>query len=387
MRSAGPLLGVVAAVSLASIPSAAQDAYKIGVTGSLTGPAAGTYAPVVDTLRAFFDQVNREGGINGKHVQLVIQDDQGQPSNAAANTKRLLTQANVMLMINTSLSSTYAPVIAETQRAGVPLLFAGGVCPQEAYPRAAPLLFCTTAYAARYDSRATLDFVKSRAMGEVRLGLVAMAIPVSRGEIDFAEDLSKQMGMRPVAKEIVPPSMPDYTPIATKLKKAEPNWVYSWAPWVTQVKTLEALRKLGWDGHYVAWAHLEAEGELQRLKDPKFYVIGTNSLFSDKLPVHQEIANVARAANLSYPVTQLTEGWVAGLVVQAALQGSREPGADRIRAAMKMGNVDTKGLRGGPIVWTEDNHFRTEQHYRVYRWNPDRNATEVMMDWKTYAVK
>ena len=29
--------------------------------------------------------------------------------------------------------------------------------------------------------------------------------------------------------------------------------------------------------------------------------------------------------------------------------------------------VDTKGLRGGPIEWTKDNHFRTRQYYRVYQ--------------------
>ncbi len=31
--------------------------------------------------------------------------------------------------------------------------------------------------------------------------------------------------------------------------------------------------------------------------------------------------------------------------------------------------VDLKGLRGGPIEWTKDNHFRTQQYYRVYRWD------------------
>jgi len=45
----------------------------------------------------------------------------------------------------------------------------------------------------------------------------------------------------------------DYTPFATKLKDANPSWIFSWAPWVTQVKTLEALRRLGWKGDYIAW--------------------------------------------------------------------------------------------------------------------------------------
>ena len=53
-----------------------------------------------------------------------------------------------MLLVNASLSSTYAPMMAEAKRAEVPLLFAGGVCPKDVYPPADPLQFCTTAFAA-----------------------------------------------------------------------------------------------------------------------------------------------------------------------------------------------------------------------------------------------
>ena len=53
------------------------------------------------------------------------------------------------------------------------------------------------------------------------------------------KELSKKMGMTPVDKEVIPPPTADYTPFATKLKDAGPDWVYSWAPWVTQVRTLE----------------------------------------------------------------------------------------------------------------------------------------------------
>ena len=63
------------------------------------------------------------------------------------------------------------------------------------------------------------------------------------------------LGMTVVGKEVIPPPTPDYTPFATKLKDAGANWVFSWAPWVTQVRTLEALRRLGWKGDYIAWAH------------------------------------------------------------------------------------------------------------------------------------
>jgi ABC-type branched-subunit amino acid transport system substrate-binding protein len=249
----------------------------------------------------------------------------------------------------------------------VPLLFASGVCPKEVYPPADPLQFCTTAYAANYDSRATLAFVKETAKEPVRLGLVAMAIPLSRAEMDYAEQQAPGAGMTVVDKEVVPPPTPDYTPFATKLKDANANWVFSWAPWVTQVRTFEALRRLGWAGDYITWGHLEAEGELARLKDPKLYVTGANALFQDNLPVMREIADAVTKASSKYPANQMAEGWIAGMVIEAVLKGAGWP-ADvaKIRAAMEGVKVDTKGLRGGPIEWTKDNHFRTRQYYRVY---------------------
>jgi len=213
---AGALLG---ATSIA----AAQDAYVIGVSAAMTGPAAATYAPVVESMKAYLEHLNAKGGIRGKPVKLVVLDDSAQPSRAAVNAKGLLTEDKVVLLMNSSLSSTFAPMVAEAKRANVPLYFAGSVCPKETYPPADPLQFCSTAFGANLDSQAALDFVKRTAKEPVRIGFAAMAIPISRGEIDYAEGLSKTLGMTPVEKQITPPPTPDYTPFATKLKDANPN--------------------------------------------------------------------------------------------------------------------------------------------------------------------
>src|SRR6266702_1281822 len=280
-RGRKSMLGRTFAAALAAAalawPAGAQDGYVIGATAALTGPPAGTNAPPIEGLRLYVDRLNAAGGINGRKIQLTVLDDQGEPSKAAANAKRLLTQENVSLLVLSSLSSTYAPVIAETKRANVPLMLMGAVCPKEVYPPAEALQFCTTAYAGGYDSRATLAFIKQTAKEPVRIGFAAMAIPLSRGEIDYVDN------------EVIPPPTADYTSFATKLKDANPNWIFSWAPWVTQVKTFEALRRLSWQGNYITWAHIEAESELARLKDGKFYVIGANSLFQDNLPIHKQI--------------------------------------------------------------------------------------------------
>jgi len=380
-------VGVLAAAVIA-LPAIAQDAFVIGVTGAMTGPAASTTGPAVEGLRLYVDRVNAAGGIKGKKIQLILQDDQGEPTKAVANTKKLLTQDNVVLLINSSLSSTFAPVVAEIKRAGVPLLYMGAVCPKDVAPPADALQFCTTAYTLGYDVRASLDFIKATAKEPVRLGLTAMAIPLSRGEIDYAEQHSKTLGMTPVDKEIIPPPTPDYTPFATKLKDANPNWMFAYAPWVTQVKTFEAMRRLGWQGDYLAWSHIEAEAELVRLKDPNLYVIGANSLFQDALPIHKVITDAAKAGNVKYPAEQMAEGWIGGMALEAALNATPwPPTPEKVAVAMQSVKVDTKGLRGGPLEWTKDNHFRTRQYYRVYKWDAAKGSVVRAKDWIAYDVK
>lgn len=382
------LAALTGALTGATSVAAAQDAYVIGVSAAMTGPAAATYAPVVESMKAYLEHVNARGGIRGKPVKLVVLDDSAQPSRAAANAKRLLAEDKVVLLMNSSLSSTYAPMVAEARRANVPLYFAGSVCPKETYPPADPLQFCSTAFGANLDSQAALDFVKRTAKEPVRIGFAAMAIPISRGEIDYAEGLSKTLGMTPVEKQITPPPTPDYTPFATRLNDAKPNWVYSWAPWVSQIRTFESLRRLGWNGSYIAWAHLNAEDELARVKDGSLYVIGTNTFFSDSVPMHAEIRAVTSRANLQYPVTWLTEGFIAGLVIEAILDKTPWPATpQKVLASMNNLKVDLKGLRGGPLEWTKDNHFRTKQFYRVWRWDTAANRVERVQDWQAIEVR
>lgn len=379
------LLAAIATAAIA-LPAVAQETYTIGLTGAMTGPAAGTLGPAVEGLRIYVEKLNAAGGINGRKVNLILQDDSAEPSKAATNVKKLISQDNVPVLVNASLSSTYAPMLADTKRAGVPVLYMGAVCPKEVLPpNADPLQFCSTGFAQTYDSNAALAYVKQIAKPPVNVGYAAMAIPISRSEIDFASAEGEKLGFKTVAKEVIPPPTPDYTPFATKIKDAGANWAFSWAPWVTEIRTFEALRRLDWQGEYLCIAHLEAEGELARVKDPKFYVMGANSFFADDLPIHKEITEAAKTYGAKYPANQMTEGWLGGLALEAALRKSGWPVTpEKVAASLSDLKVDTKGLRGVPMVWTKDNHFRTQQAYRVYRW--DGNKIVVQRDWLTYDV-
>ncbi len=384
---------VLAAAAIAAGTSAggtarADEPYLVGVSAAMTGRGSGGYAPVVEAMKLYIEGINAKGGVNGHPIRILVRDNQAQPAKGAADAKRFINQEGVHLLINSSLSSTYAPMIAEARKRKVALLFAGSVCPKEVYPPADPLLACSTAYAANLDGRFAVDFIRAQAGGPIRLGVVSMAIPISRAEVDGAEAYAKSLGIDVVANEAVPPPTPDYSPFATKLISAGANWVYSWAPWVTQVKTFQALRKQGWTGKVVAYAHLNAEEELKRIKDPGLIVYGANALFQENLPIHEEIRKAHAKSGSKYPATFFAEGWIAGMTVEGIFRNVGWPATrEKVVAALNKVDVDLKGLRGGPMTWTKDNHFRLRHYYRVYRWDDSKGAIVRVQDWTGVDVK
>ena len=91
-------------------------------------------------------------------------------------------------------------------------MFASSVCPKDVYPPANKGQFCTTAFASTYDSRAALAFVKETAKEPVKIGFAAMAIPLSRGEMEFAAKQAPELGMTALAVEAIPPPTPTLRP-------------------------------------------------------------------------------------------------------------------------------------------------------------------------------
>jgi branched-chain amino acid transport system substrate-binding protein len=378
------LAAALATVVLLPVTAAnAQDSYKVGVTAAMTGPGAATQAPVIEMLRIYVDRLNAKGGINGHPISLLIEDDQAEPSKAAANATKLVRQENVILLINSSFSSTYGPVIAEAKRGKVPLWFAGAVCPKETHPpKADPLLFCSTGFDFSVDIPVALKAISDMAKGSVSLALIGIPVPISRIGLDNAEKLAATLSMQVVDKEFIPASTADYTPFATKIKSADASWGYAYAPWPAEAKTFEALRRLGWTGQYLAYGHIQAEDELARIADGGFQVFMANSLFQDDLPVHKEIRDAAAQGKYTFPATYGTEGWLSGRILEQILTTMGWPGsAEKAVAAMSSLNLDTQGIRGGPLVWTAENHFRTKQYYRFYRFDPENKRIVRMRDW------
>jgi branched-chain amino acid transport system substrate-binding protein len=384
-RRSSLLLGLLA-VAIAAAPATAQDVYKVGLSAAITGRASSIYAPTYEAYKVYFKRVNDAGGINGHKVEIEYEDDRGEPQRAAAAAKKL-AEGN-LLIVNASISATYKPFMTESEANKIPLLFGGGVCPREAFPPASPLIFCSTSFGSKWDSRFVLGFIKEQAGGKpVKLGFAAQDIPLSRIELEFAEQEAKAIGFEALPVVVVPSTAADFTPFAQKLKDAGAEWVFSWAPWPHEVGVFEALARIGWKGNYILYGHQPTQDELPRLKAPNLYAFGGNTLFTEGLPIHQEITGLVKGQT-SHPPHYLAEGWVSAMVLEAGLRACGWPCTrDKLVRALTTVNVDTRGLRGGPIEWTTDNHYRKATYYKVYRWDPTTNAIVAVGGWTKLDIK
>lgn len=380
------LTALLAALAAAPAPAQAPEPYRIGMTAAITGRFSAGYAPTYEAYRVYFKRVNDAGGLHGHPVEITYEDDRGEPQRAAAAAKKFADTS--ILMINASISATYKPVMTEAETSKVPLLFGGGVCPREAFPPAHPLIFCSTSYGSKWDSRMALGFIKEQAAGKkVKLGFAAQDIPLSRTELEFAEQLAKEMGFETVPVVVVPGTASDFTPFAQKLKDENVTWVFSWAPWGVEIGVFEALHRIGWTGNYILYGHQQTEDELARLKLPNLHAMGGNALFMENLPIHKEITTLVKGQT-NHPAHYMAEGWVSAMVLEAGLRKCGWPCTrEKLATSLAAINVDTKGLRGGPIEFTPDNHYRKATSYKVYRWDPAKNGIAAVGGWTKLDIK
>ena len=116
-------LTVLPAVTLAFVLCAGvaqAQAIRIGVNEPLTGPfaASGTY--VVNGAKIAADEINAKGGVLGKKLELVIEDNKSNPTEAAAVAEKLITSDKTPVLMGawgSSLTLAVMPKLADYETA------------------------------------------------------------------------------------------------------------------------------------------------------------------------------------------------------------------------------------------------------------------------------
>lgn len=102
-------------------PNSADGLIRIGFVGPLTGSASSCGQSSRKGLQLLEDQINRQGGINGKKVKIVYADDKGNPAVSVSEGKKLISDkvAAIIGPVTSACADSLAPLC---QKSNVPMI-------------------------------------------------------------------------------------------------------------------------------------------------------------------------------------------------------------------------------------------------------------------------
>lgn len=105
-----------------AVQAPAQETIKIGVNMPLTGPVAASGNYIANGARIAADRINAAGGVLGKKLELLIEDNKGNPTEAAAVAEKLISRDKVPVMMGAWSSTFTLAVMPKLMEHQVPML-------------------------------------------------------------------------------------------------------------------------------------------------------------------------------------------------------------------------------------------------------------------------
>src|SRR5208337_2159606 len=118
------LLAAFFVLGLSSVNAA--EPIKIGAVFSLSGPAAAIGTPTKLVTQMVVEKINKEGGINGRPIELVLGDTESDPTKAVMVVKKFLNVDKVAAIIGPDRTDLGMAVKKLVEEAGIPTFMCVG---------------------------------------------------------------------------------------------------------------------------------------------------------------------------------------------------------------------------------------------------------------------
>ena len=218
-------LCAAASVAAAIAAAGAQAADVVGVTdteikvgsfGPLTGPVYIYGKLAMNGIEVYFNKLNRDGGVQGRKLVLVREDDSCKPEGAIAAVKKLVYDHKVFAIIGGGCSNSTLAARPEIEKAGVPFHVVSAVADGIVDPPLANIY--TTQLTATIESEAQVQWAVEH--GAKKLAIIAQHDAWGRSRYEPMLQDFKRRGLQVIADEEVTVDQNDGTAQALRLKSS-----------------------------------------------------------------------------------------------------------------------------------------------------------------------
>jgi branched-chain amino acid transport system substrate-binding protein len=212
------MIGAVAAQESAGVT---KNAIKIGILGSLTGPAAIWGAGNLAGGVLAFEEANAAGGINSRKLEWIVEDDETSPPKAIAAFKKLTGQDQVFAVFGPAASAISAAMVPAMKASNVPVFISVPSTPAVTEPMVKNV-FRTGPLNDRMQGVAVADYVMDK-LGGKRVAVIRQSDEYGKRGADSIVERMKQKNAVPVSHEIFGPADTDFTSQLLKIRETNPD--------------------------------------------------------------------------------------------------------------------------------------------------------------------
>jgi branched-chain amino acid transport system substrate-binding protein len=210
---------IAAAIGLGlGLPVLAADTVKLGVAGAHSGDLASYGLPSVNAARLVVADINAKGGIDGKQVELLVEDDVCKPE-VATNTATKLVSEGVDLVLGHICSGATKAALPIYNSAKVVVMSPSATNPGLTQSGDYPNFFRTIA-SDDAQARTEVDFALDT-LGLKKIAVIHDKGDYGKGLAEFAKAFIEKSGNGEVVLfEGVTPGAVDYSAVVQKIKRS-----------------------------------------------------------------------------------------------------------------------------------------------------------------------
>jgi branched-chain amino acid transport system substrate-binding protein len=202
----------------APVAGMAGDTIKFGVAGAHSGDLASYGLPTVNAAKLVIDQVNAKGGINGKKIELLVEDDVCKPEVATNSATKLVSQGAEVVLGHICSGATKSALPIYTN-ANILVMSPSATNPELTYSGEYPNFFRTIA-PDDMQAKVDVDFALNK-LGHTKIAVIHDKGDYGKGFAEFAKSFVEKSGKAEVVLfEGVTPGAVDYSAIVQKIKKS-----------------------------------------------------------------------------------------------------------------------------------------------------------------------
>ncbi len=362
-------LALALALGLPALGTArAADTIKIGLMAPMTGSWASEGQEMKRNVEMLASEQNAKGGLLGKQVEVVVEDDGGDPRTASLAAQRLTTKGVVAVL------GTYGSAVTEASQGifdeAKIIQVANGSTAVRLTEKGLKYFFRTCP---RDDEQGRVGAATIEKMKAKRIALLHDNSAYSKGLADEIHSLLKTRGANVVFFDALTPKEQDYSATLTKLKAAGPDVVFFTGYYPEGGLLLKQKKQMGWNVPFIGG---DAINNPDLVKIAGKEAAAGFMFLSPPVPKDLDTPS-ARAYVVSYQkkygeAPASIYGVLAGdgfRVVAAAVEATKSTSSDKVREYLVNGMKDFPGLTGRISFNTKGD--RVGELYRVYQVDKD----------------